>query len=460
MSTALIVVLVLLGLVLLHETALGSTLREGFAVAASSSTAASDAALAGEAKGDERDLRYSESFVDLTGRGVGIDFCRAVYRKGDPESLHMACTLSTGRELRGRTSREGFRWSRDDYWRVGTKGRMDYCRILRDPETGDWFSSCATVGPTGFRTIEERDTDPPPAIQALLAAYRGTLVWWRWADDEEDYAGNVTYERIGNPEAPTLLRPVKTRGLQLNRWPAAAQAALEPAPPLRDMLRWGEPGSLELHEAVAPRQIRAIACWIFWDAVEKGATILEASNSSKGIPKKDMLRLFVEGGGPDLPPALTTDAERAEEVSPSHRLAIGQVTTPGAMRPPTANPLVRPMALEKSGAYVFEIWDEQQRLMRLESGAGSVKAGQWQHVVVTTTDSTSWWPTWRFYLDGALVAEKRDGRSSAAASLTQNYIGRGLRGCLQDFRVRSEPMTEDDIKVAMKWSGARLHPTP
>ena len=130
------------------------------------------------------------------------------------------------------------------------------------------------------------------------------------------------------------------------------------------------------------------------------------------------------------------------------------------MRPPQVNPVPIPMPLEQSGAYVFEIWDEEARLMRLAGPAGGVNAGQWQHVVVTTVDSTTWWPTWRMYVDGALVAEKRDGRMSPAMELTQNYIGRGVRGCLQDFRVYREPMTETKIEAAMDWCRPLLHPTP
>jgi hypothetical protein len=459
MSIALVVVLVLLGIYLLRETRLGVTLHEGFAVPRRSDTGLSSDGWKEEGSW-ARDLRYSEAFVDIAGRGVAVDFCRAIQRKGDPGSLHMACALGTRdgmdtMEYKSRTVAEGFRFSRDDYWRVGKHGRMDYCRILRDADTGEWYASAVIAGPDGFRRLEERDTEPPAAIQSLLDAYDGALVWWRWHDDEEDYAGNAVYERHGAPKAPTMLRPEKTRGLELNRWPAAAQATLQPAPAPRDYLRWGESGRLTLEDKIAPRQIRAIAFWVFWDAVEKGATIVECSNGGK----RDALRLFVEGGGPDLPaaPAVT---EAAMEVRPAHRLAIGQLTEPGQLRPPQVSPIPIPMPIEKSGAYVFEIWDEEARLMRIESGAGSVVAGQWQHVVVTTADATTWWPTWRMYVDGALVAEKRDGRMSPAMELTQNYVGRGLRGCLQDFRVYSGPMSAAKIESAIAWGRPLLHPTP
>ena len=460
MNWALAIVLGLLVVYLVSETSYGRATAEGFAV-----PRRSDIGLSRDGWGEqglwERDLRYSEAFVDIAGRGVAADFCRAVRRRGDDGSLQMACAVGTRdgmdtMEYTSPTQREGFRFSRDDYWRSADpahgKKRMDYCRILRDDDTGEWFSGCAIAGHDGFKKAEaeEHDTAPPPAIQSLLDAYEGALVWWRWHDDEEDYVGACEAEVHGNPKSQTRLRPEKTRGLELNRWPAAAQAALEQKPPLKDYLRWGERGTLSLHDKVPPRQIRAISFWIFWDAVEKGATIVEASNGKK----KDMIRLFVEGGGPQLPsPPIAT---HASEVRPDHRLAIGQLTQAAA----GPNSKVIPGSLEQSGAYVFEIWDDEQRLMRIESGAGTVRAGQWQHVTVTTTDSTTHWPIWQMFIDGALVAEKRDGRLSPAMELTQNYIGRGVRGCIQDFRMYREAMLPTKIEAAIAWGRPLLHPTP
>jgi hypothetical protein len=49
---------------------------------------------------------------------------------------------------------------------------------------------------------------------------------------------------------------------------------------------------------------------------------------------------------------------------------------------------------------------------------------------------------------------------SPALELTQNYIGRGVRGCLQDVRVYNRPMTEHKITAAIRWSKNILHPTP
>jgi hypothetical protein len=406
-----------------------------------------------EEAGWDRDLRYAETFADVQGRGYATDFCRAVHRKGDPGSLMMACALGTRdgmntMEYHGKSVREGFRFSRDDYWRVNKshRSRMDYCRILKDDDTGEWYASCAIAGRDGFKALEERDTDPPPSIQQLLEAYDGILTWFRWHDDGEDYAKNTAFERYGRPIVPAALRPVVSRGLELNRWPVGAQQSAQPAPPMRDYLRWGEHDTLELSQTIQPRQIRAISCWVWWDAFEKDARIVEASEDGR----KGRMWLGIEGGGLDLPGARI--ATPATEVRPDQLLAVGQLTEP--QQPPVAAPDLT------TATYVFEIWDEEHRIMRIAAPQGSARTGRWQHVAVTTTDATAWWPTWQLWIDGALVATRTDGRLSPALTLRQNYIGRGLRGCLQDLRIYSKPLPADKLQAAINWSKSKLHPNP
>lgn len=447
MNWATIVVLTLLAGYILSETVL-----EGFV-----SPQRSDIGLSangwGEAGGYKRDLRYSEAFVDIQGLGVATDFCRTIYRTADPDTLRVSCALGrrdgmSTTEYNGPMKKEGFRFSRDDYWAVrqGQK-RMDYCRILKDDDTGEWFAGCAVAGPDGFKRCEERDPDPPTAIQGLLEAYEGILVWFRWLDDRDDYAGNAAFSVHGTPVFPTMLKPDVSRGLQLNRWPAASQAALPP-PPLRDYLRWGEKQTFELHQTIQPRQMRAIACWVWWDSFEKRAKILECKNPNKAVGKMDRIALGIEGGGADLLPIPT--AHPAQELRPETIMAIGQMM----------EPLRAPVESVATATYFFEIWDKEHRIMRLHAPMGSAKTGEWQHVVVTTTDSTTWWPTWQMWINGVLVAEKTDGRMSPAMELRENYIGQGMRGCIQDFRMYSSPLTPAKLRAAMAWTKPRLHPLP
>jgi len=408
-----------------------------------------------ETAGYERDLRYSEAFVDVQGLGVATDFCRVVRRNGHPDTLRVSCAL--GRrdgmdtmEYNSQTAAEGFRFSRDDYWRQGR--RADYCRILKDEVSGEWFAGCAIAGPHGFKPGEINDAEPPPAIQKLLIAYEGIMVWFRWQDDREDYARNAAFTTHGTPVLPTLLNPVVTRGLQLNRWSLAAQEANQPPPPIRDYITWGEPGTFELYQGIQPRQIRAIACWVWWDAFEKFATIMESKNPNPAVGKMDRIALGVEGGGYDLPPAVPL-TRQAEEVRPDVLQAIGQLTEPAYG--------LRPVSKPANGAmYYFEIWDQEQRIMRLNGPMGSARTNEWQHVAVTVTDSADWWPTWQLWINGALVGEKTDGRLSPAIELNENYIGSRMRGCIQDFRMYSTPLYPSKLKDAIEWSKPKLHPMP
>ena len=417
-----------------------------------------------EESGYKRDLRYAEAFVDLQGIGVASDFCRAVRRARDPATLRISCALGQRDgmdtlEYNSRTKAEGFRFSRDDYWTIRKRGtnanarsRSDYCRILKDEDTGEWFSGCAIAGRDGFKHQEEIDVAPPAAIKELLEAYEGLMVWFRGRDDDADYAQNAEAASYGTPIFATLLNPEVTRGLQLNRWPAAAQAAGEPAPPIRDYLRWGEAGTLELNQAIPPRQIRAISCWIWWDAFEKDAMILESANSSTAGVKKDRIRLGV-AGGEELPP-ITQTTRPAQEVRPEVIASIGQLTEPADPR------LLRPLPASTSATYFFEIWDEEQRIMRLTAPMSAARTGEWQHIVVTATDGAAWWPTWQFWLNGVMVAEKTDGRLSPAMDLKENYIGYAVRGCMQDFRMYNTPMTPKKIHDAIAWGTPKLHPLP
>ena len=373
-----------------------------------------------------RDMRFAAANVNLDGIGsVAVDFCRAVTnpfhtaRVTDDGSLCVICERADGgAPLQSHSVRDGFRMSRDDYWTE----RGDYCRILKDDATGEWSSQCLVPGKHAFKDTEMIDADPPPRIKDLLHAYDGILMWFRFVDDRLDYAGNaICSSGSKGVEFSEVLAPLKTRGVQLNR-----DLAVE----TRGFLRVGERSGTSrqageasspthstpthstdqsnllapLGPTISPRQIRAISCWVWWDVIESGATLFEAHNSSEVVHRKDRIALGVEGEG-----------------------------------------------------YFFEIWDEEQRIMRINAPMGSVNVGVWQHVTVTTTDSTAWWPTWQFFIDGALVATKSDGRLSPAMELVEASIGRGVRGCIVDFRLSRVPL---DPPATMDWARPRLYASP
>ena len=392
------------------------------------------------------DNRYSDAIVDIQGSGSPMDFCRALRKKTDSESLHISCDLGGVREgmnpleYNTRTVGEGFQFSRDDYWRQRPHRRTDYCRILKDSSNGDWYASCAIAGHDGFKKGEERDTSPPDQIQKLINSYDGVLVWFRWHDDRDDYAHNANFSIHGTPEFSELLRAGVSRGLQLNR---------NVDHPPTDYIRWGESGTLELNQVISPRQIRAISMWIWWDGFEKGATLFECKNGTQ-----DKIVLGVDGGGIDLQGSVLPVATvaKAAELPAAIIQSIGQLTEP--------NIVTHSGSGVQGATYFFEIWDGAQRIMRLNTPMGSAKMGTWQHLVVTTTDATAWWPTWQMWINGSLISERKDGRLSPAMEIRENTIGRNVRGCIKDVRVYNTPLFSSKCKDIIEWSKPRLHPSP
>jgi hypothetical protein len=449
-----LLIISILAVYVIYETT-GPTMVEGFRVPVRSDMKEASS----EERGYTRDARYAAQLADVQGAGVAGDFCRAVSKKEDPDSLRIACALALREgmdtlEFHSRSKKEGFRFSRDDYWRSGK--RMDYCRILRDQETGGWGSFCALTTRSGIGPKEELDTAPPPYIQRLLTAYEGILAWYRWQEDGLDTTGATSLSLVGKPELPTMIKPVKTRGLQLNRYPAAAAEAGEKAPPLRDLVRFGEKGTLHLDQDVKPGTIRAISFWIFWDQFEKDAAVLHCSTQDD----KNRVWIGVDGSGPSPSPIGPRLIAAAQELTSEELQSLGspRVEEVPLYTDSIGHSVKHELQREKTASWVFEIWDERQRIMRIKAPFGAV-VGKWQHVAITTTEAGTGWPTWQIWLDG-VVAVTEEGRMIPALFLTNNRIGENVRGCLQDFRIYREPMGEDKIKEAMAWSGRLLHPTP
>jgi hypothetical protein len=64
------------------------------------------------------------------------------------------------------------------------------------------------------------------------------------------------------------------------------------------------------------------------------------------------------------------------------------------------------------------------------------------------------------WIDGIKAAEKVDGRLSPAMEIRENYIGRNLRGCIQDFRMYNTQITMQKLEAMIQYSKGRLHPLP
>jgi hypothetical protein len=194
-----------------------------------------------------------------------------------------------------------------------------------------------------------------------------------------------------------------------------------------------------LDQDISPKTIRAFSFWVWWDVFDKDARIFDLSNDGKDRVWFGVLT----GPGQNAAPLA---AQQAIEVRPEHYLV--------------QQPLVEPMkevSDVEATYYVFEIWDQDQRITQLR--VQKAKENRWQHITITTTNTDSWWPTWTLWVDGKKEVEK-EGRAIPALALKHNFIGKNFKGCIQDFRVYNRPMTEADIESAIQWSGPLLHPNP
>ncbi len=119
---------------------------------------------------------------------------------------------------------------------------------------------------------------------------------------------------------------------------------------------------------------------------------------------------------------------------------------------------------------LFEIWDTQQRKMRIRV-LNAIPLKRWVQIALTTTDNTAFRPTWRVYIDGKMVFEEPDGHMPLRSYTTMNYIGRSnwegessqyqdaderFRGALFDFRLYRQPMSASKVTRTVQWGRQKL----
>ena len=443
-----------------------------------------------EGDGWIRNPRYFEGYVDLQRLGYKGDFCRVVEKEETPDSRMMACALAGQEGLdsltyRTDSMRAGTRFSRDDYMRdVNGDGREDYGRILKmTPAPNDtWLPRVLLAGITRFKQGEElTDNTPPPAIQDLLWFFEGSMVWYRWFDDLLDYSENTQLRLAGGIAIDEEAGRTKTRGLELNRLPSADS---EVPPPSDQFIKIGENPKLEFDSVVQLRQLRAIHVWAFFDAFTNNARIFDFGNGAG----HDNVLLGIEGKGnsaaafgtmrrrPDAQNAVCS-ATPAPEVSPREYLKtsdanVDEWTCPGPEPIDSTYPEDEreAEAVEPTANLLFEIWDSQQRKMRLRV-LNAIPLKKWTQIVLTTTDGASFRPTWRVYINGKMVYEEPDGFMPLKSYMESNYIGRSnwesdtsqyqdaderFRGALFDFRLYRQPMSVAKIRRSLEWGAPRL----
>jgi hypothetical protein len=442
-----------------------------------------------ESEGWIRNQRYSEAYVDVQRLGYKADFCRVVEKEQHPETRMVACALAGQEGLdpfmyRTESMRSGMRFSRDDYFRdVNGDGRDDYGRILKmTPAPNDtWEARAVIAGLSRFKqSAEMSDNSPPPDIAELLYFYEGIMVWYRFFDDILDYGENTQLGLAGDMNIDETPRRVKTKGLGFNRMEAAAEGT---KPPQNQFIKIGENPQLEFNTKVQLRELRAISVWVYFDEFTQNARIFDFGNGAG----KDNVLLGIEGKGNDpgafgrlnaAPPATATvcNTRRSAEVSPQDFLKstdanVEEWECPEAPTISSNYPEdeVTP-GVDAKANLLFEIWDTQQRKMRVRL-LNSIPLKKWVHVALTTTDKVAFRPTWVLYIDGVEVFKHEDGHMPLQSYTTKNYLGRSnwegvssqyqdaderFRGSMFDFRLYRSPMSADKIKKTVAWGKRRL----
>ena len=466
-----------------------------------------------EQDGYVRNKRFSEVYADIQGLGYKADFCRVVERPDDPGSRRVVCALAGQEGLdtfgySSKSARAGIRFSRDDYYRdVNGDKKDDYCRILKVKEAplDAWEPRCIPAGLIEFKSdFELTDSNPPADIAQLLFFFEGVMVWYRFIDDLLDsaensklaLAGGIEMDETPVPRSGTGVEapqrgmmtspkardpPPHVNGLELNKLPAL----VEKKPPAEQFIRIGENDKLEWDSKVRLRDLRAISVWVYFDEFTQNAPIFDFGNGAG----KDNVRLAIEGRGnvasklrgvmkprPDEF-AKVCNAKAALEVSPKLYLATSDANVDEyeCKGPEPVDSTYPEEDAEEAGVpsanLIFELWDTQQRKMRIRA-INAIPLKQWCHVVVTTTDATSFRPTWQVYIDNKMVLEHVDGHMPLNSYTTNNYIGKSnweevgvgqyddqderFRGSLFDFRLYRLPMSAAKIASTYDWGRARV----
>jgi len=448
-----------------------------------------------EPSGWIRDLRYTQQYVDVQGIGMKNDMCRVIMRQDDPGSLIMACALAgtdgtSSAAYSTRSKQQGFKFSRDDYFNnVNSDKRADYCRIVKveGPPEDAWTAMCAPATLQGFDAKEVQDTQAPPNIVTLLWFFDGLMAWYRFKDDLVDYAENTRLMLAGNitiDEDPT--KP-KTEGLQINAVPPSLK---DQAPPAEQFIRIGENKALEFDTEFEIRELRSFSTWVKFDLFTNNAHIFDFGNGAG----HGNVFLGIEGkGNPTTQETTSADpiGRQPTEFEPvCSRTAPREVSPQVYMKQTAANvelyecpgpePIDRMVdnTATKSRTktvtttranLLFEIWDSEQRKMRLRI-LDAVQEGKWHHIMLSTLDA-AFRPTWVVYIDGLKVFTQVDGHLPQTALTTNNYIGKSnweqqttgqykderFRGSLFDMRFYRVPMSEAKLMKTLEWGKTLLN---
>ena len=238
---------------------------------------------------------------------------------------------------------------------------------------------------------------------------------------------------------------------------------------------------MDLEDKVTLRDLRGFSTWVKFDVFTNNARIFDFGNGAG----HDNVFLGIEGKGNDISPInetpLTPDnivcsKSSATEIQPQLYMQktaanVDKYECPGPepIDNTTSTPIQKKRKVRMANL-LFEIWDKEQRKMRIKV-VDAVKENKWHHIAITTTNN-SFVPTWTVYIDGLKVFTKEAGFLPQTNYVKQNYIGRSnwelalnqgeykderLRGSLFDFRMYRIPMSETKILKTVEWGKKLLN---
>ena len=422
-----------------------------------------------------RDPRYFNDYADVSRLGVAYDFCRVIAHKDTPDEQFFACALAGTEGLgtarfRTKSVKEGFKLSYDDYMRdINGDGRAEYCRILKN---GDgWTTMCTRATDLGFDPQEVVDDEPPGPVSRLLTFYQGCVIWLRLKDNMIDYVKNVKVLTTNMKIDETPGKDV-TQGLDFNGD--------------NQFLRLSDSGDRSLGAVVPLRSIRSIMVWVKFDEFTNNAKIFDFGNGKgngnfflgilgKGDPDADTGGSIRADCGADTVPEGPSGAQPVDEMSPQRLMEttaanVDEWRCDGFEAMPRKLPgsFPKPPENNSGGSYatlIYEVWDQQQRRMRMKMNA-VLRLKKWTHICVTTTTSDSFRPGIGIYIDGELALMKPDGFLPATGNMTNCYIGKSnwsnsvsvyenrdelFKGKMFDFRMYNVKVSEEFIKDSYDW---------
>lgn len=433
-----------------------------------------------EEAGYFQDPRYFLGYADVQRLGFKHDFCRMLESKTDESVKFFACALAGTENLTSITYRtpsvkDGFRISRDDYMRdVEGKGREGYCRILKGND-GRYQAFCNRALDREFDRELVLDSKPPADIQTLLHFYEGCVFWYRFRDDMVDYVNNTKLLTVGDMSIDEKPKPPIAEGLKFNG--------------LDQYVRLGDNVELELGSIVPLRSLRGIMFWVYFDEFTNNAHIVDFGDG----PEKNNIVIGIIGRGDGdasnagviRPPLLCGEdstipekpsgAQPCPVMSPQELLRtssanINDYDCSGFEDMPRRLPPSRirdkaPRGPSKKASLLYEIWDNQQRKMRIVIPS-IIPKKKWTHICITAKSDDAFRPDIGIYINGELAYLEASGFLPQASSLSNCYLGRSnwasstsqyenkdelFKGSLFDVRGYKQVLTDKVIKDSVAY---------